>query len=293
METSGISSIGRWRTPLPGSLKRGRKYAAGLGNLAWFLTTAVRTAPLPCTLWALGALAVGAVVPAQLWLTKRLVDVLAAHLAGLAGASGWLLWLSLLAGLLILQQILSGLLQWVQVLARERIGPSLQEQVMKTAAGLDTVLFEHQQYYDRVTRVLSDTEGRGPRLVGNVVQLLQSIPPLIGYALALATLSPVLFALTLAGMVPGLIESAVSGQKGWNLLYQQTRERRLAAFYASILRTGAMPKKFACTSCLSMSSRNGPTFSGRQAMRPGTCRGYYSCDPNCPFFLLRRRAWPA
>ncbi|MBE3584149.1 MAG: ABC transporter ATP-binding protein [Limnochordaceae bacterium] len=197
---------------------------------------AIRVAPLPCGLWALSALAGGVIVPAQLWLTKRLVDALAAHVAGRADhAGGWLLWLSLLVGLLILQQILSGLQQWVQVLAGEKVGPSVQEQVMRAAAKLDTVRFEHQEYYDQVARVLSETEGRAPGLVGGGIALLQSVPPLVGYVWAMAALSPIMLAFIAAGMVPSLIEAAVSGQKGWSLLHQQTRERRLAAYYAGIL----------------------------------------------------------
>jgi ATP-binding cassette subfamily B protein len=106
---------------------------------------------------------------------------------------------------------------------------------MATAAGLDLATFENQAYYDQINRVFSDTESRAPDTIANVVQLIRTLPALGGYTVALATLSPALLVIILAGMVPTLIDAAASGQRAWNLFSEQTRDRRLADFYAEML----------------------------------------------------------
>jgi len=203
-------------------------------DLLWFVNVAARAAPLPTTLWAITALAMGGFVPIQLFLTKRLVDELAVRVSGRGEATPWL-WLALLVAVLLLQELLSAFLQWIQVLAREHMGPKLQEQVMATTAGLDLATFENQAYYDQINRVLSDTESRAPATIANVLQLLQTLPTLGGYTVVLATLSPALFAIILAGMVPTLLDAVASGQRAWSLFSEQTRDRRLAEFYAEML----------------------------------------------------------
>ncbi|MBE3577771.1 MAG: ABC transporter ATP-binding protein [Limnochordales bacterium] len=203
-------------------------------DLLWFVGVAIRAAPLPTTLWAAAALAMGGFVPIQLFLTKRLVDELAVRVSGRGEATPWL-WLSLLVAILVLQELVSAFSQLVQVLAREQIGPKLQEQVMATTAGLDLATFENQAYYDQINRVLSDTESRAPATIANVVQLIRTLPALGGYTVVLATLSPALFAIILAGMVPTLLDAVASGQRAWSLFSEQTRDRRLAEFYAEML----------------------------------------------------------
>src|SRR5689334_22389486 len=68
--------------PAPRLLAEPRSRLQQLGDLGWLLACMVRMAPCPSLLWSLVALAQGLLVPLQLWLTKLLVDALAARLAG-------------------------------------------------------------------------------------------------------------------------------------------------------------------------------------------------------------------
>jgi ATP-binding cassette subfamily B protein len=205
-----------------------------LADLGWLVWLVAGTTPLPCALWVAVALGQGLLVPVQLGATKALIDALAAQLAGHAGRH-IVIWLGLLVAVLLLQRALGGVAPWLQAIARERSGAALQERVMGQAAGLDLAAFEHQGYYDQLNQVLSDADTRGPQLLQQALQLVQIMPALAGYAVALATLSPVLVVITLAVKLPLAVAYGSSGQRNWRLLRGQTRDRRLADYYAGIL----------------------------------------------------------
>lgn len=57
-------------------------------DLAGLAAVVFLAAPLPCALWTVVALGRGLLVPAQLWLTKALVDALAARGASRSFGSG-------------------------------------------------------------------------------------------------------------------------------------------------------------------------------------------------------------
>jgi ATP-binding cassette subfamily B protein len=214
-----------------------------LRDLAWLLGLAGRAAPRPCALWATLAVGQGLLVPAQLWLTKLLVDALAGAQPSVLGPRSSFLWLGLLAGAVLAERVLGGLESWPGAAAREVAGAALQERAMRQASRLDLAAFEHQGYYDQLNRVLADAEVRGPRLLGQALQLVRTVPQFVGYAAALAALTPVLLTIVLAATVPTVAGWFVGGQIYWSALSEQTRERRLADYYAAILTDRAFTKE--------------------------------------------------
>ena len=172
-----------------------------LADLAWLTWLLARTAPLPCACWVAVALGQGLLTPAQLWLTRDLVNALAAVVRGQPQQRPFL-WLGLLAATLLAGQLLGGLQPWLQAIVRERSGAAVQEQVMRRAAALDLAAFEHQGYYDQIREVLADAETRAPLLLQQVLQLVQVVPQLAGYMVALASLSPLLVLLVLGTKIP-------------------------------------------------------------------------------------------
>ncbi len=180
-------------------------------DLAWLLGTLLRAAPALSALWAGIALAQGLLTPAQLWLTKALVDGLALQLAG-RHSGNTALWLGLLAASVLAERALDGVLPWLQAAVREAASARLREATMEKAAGLDLAAFEHQPYYDRLSRVMRDAEERGPRLAEYALRLLRTVPQFAGYAIALIALAPVLLLIVLAASVPVVSGWMLSGQ---------------------------------------------------------------------------------
>jgi ATP-binding cassette, subfamily B, bacterial len=205
-----------------------------LRDMGWLLGIIVRLAPRQCAFVAGIALALGLLVPAQLWLTKALVDALARQVRGGQGRDTFL-WLGLLVASLLVERALGGVQPWLQAATREAIGPAMKERVMRKAAGLDLAAFEHQGYFDQLNRVIADAETRPPQLLQQVLQALQLVPQFLGYGLALLTLSRVLPLIVLAAVIPTQFVFMLSGQTNWSLLSVQTRDRRLADYYARLL----------------------------------------------------------
>jgi ATP-binding cassette subfamily B protein len=90
---------------------------------------------------------------------------------------------------------------------------------------------------------MSDAETRGPQLLQRALELVRAVPMALGYSAALATLTPALLVVVLAARVPSVLAFFVGGQAQWNLFSQQTRERRLAEYYASIVTERSFAKE--------------------------------------------------
>lgn len=205
-----------------------------VADLLWLAGVVFRAAPQPSAQWAAVTVARGLLVPAQLWLTKTMVDALAAQVAG-TGGQGAAWWLALLAVTLLAERALSGTEPYLQARARERAGPALQEQVMRKASGLELAAFEHQSFYDQLNRVMSQAERRGPELLDQMLQMISAVPMLLGYVVALALLTPVLLLIAAGAATAAVVGWVLSGQSYWSVLSQKTREHRLAEYHASVL----------------------------------------------------------
>ena len=205
-----------------------------LADLVRLAASAVAVAPLPCAASAAVSLATGLLVPVKLWLTMLVVNALASQVRT-GRPHGLALWLGLLVACLLADRALGGLQNWVRVVAGERIGPAAQERVMRRAAGHDLAALEHRAYHDRIGRVLGDAEGRVPGSMQALLDLIQTLPPFLGYAAALAIVSPPLLAAVLGATVPTVLAWMVIGQRDWGVRAGFTRDRRLADYYAGIL----------------------------------------------------------
>lgn len=203
-------------------------------DLGWMIGVAYRAAPMPCSFVGIIAVIQGLIVPLQLWLTKSLVDALAAQLKG-GAAEATFLWLGLLVASLLFDRTLTGLQPWMESSVRERTGSSLQERVMWKASRLDLASFEYQGYYDELSKVLSEVEARVPRLLQTAQQLVRTIPQLVGYAVAIFYLTPVLLAIVAIPAAASVVAWVASGQINYGLVSRQTRDRRLAAYYSDVL----------------------------------------------------------
>lgn len=262
----------------PQLLARPRGRLGMLADLGWLTARSAGDAPLPTGLWAATAVAQGLLVPAQLWLTKLLLDALQVRLSGAgAGATSPFLWLGALGASLLLGRGLARVQDWVRVLARERQGPAAQARVLERAAALELATFEHQGYYDQAHRVLGGTERSVPDAVGQVIGLGQTLPSFCGYVVALALLSPTLLVVTLAATLPTVLAWTLLGQAAWGANAAFTRLQRLADSYAGLLtgRDAAAEVRLYRLSGHAQSrwsdlfwrARNG---SRRQALRNGT-----------------------
>lgn len=203
-------------------------------DLVWMSGVILSVQPVRSSAWTLAALVQGLIVPVQLWLTKGLVDALAAQLRG-SGNSGIYLWLGLLVGTLLLDRALTGVQPWLLAMVREDTATILQERVMRHTSALDLAALENQEYFNQVNRVVSDVETRVPPLLQQTQQLLTVTPQFVGYAVALGSLSVPLLVIVLVATVPSVAGWVLSGRLTWDLSRLQSRDRRLKEYYEGVL----------------------------------------------------------
>ncbi|HLN63647.1 MAG TPA: ABC transporter ATP-binding protein [Symbiobacteriaceae bacterium] len=203
-------------------------------DLLWLVGVAARKSPRTCLLWTAVVVAQGLLIPVQLWTTKAFVDAITAQFNGQAGQGG-LIWLGGLIAALLLDRLCAGVQPWLQAKVRERVGPGLQQMVMQKAVDVDLVAFEHQEYHNQLSRVMSDAEVRGPQVLQQVLQVLGAVPAVVAYCVALVTLTPTLLLIAAGATAASVVGWLLSGQSYWSLLRSQTREHRLADYYAGIL----------------------------------------------------------
>lgn len=220
--------------PAPALHKRSTGRVHMALDLGWLIVSAGRATPWPFTLLMAIALIQGLMTPVQLWLTKALVDALAAQFHG-APLQHTALWLGLLVVSLLLDRTLGGVQPWLHAILHEQTVSTLQESVMRTATRLDLSAFEHEAYYDELNRVMSDVDSRIPQLLQYTQQLLRTTPQFIGYTVALATLTPILLAIVIVPWLLTVYGWMQSGLLNWNLTSSQMRDLRLSQYYASIL----------------------------------------------------------
>ena len=201
----------------------------------WVLAGAVRAAPLASGVWLAESVLSGLLVPAQLWLTKALVDSLAAQLQGRTDLQTGL-WLFLLAAVVVAERVLQGSEGLLAAEVRERAGAQVREAVMRRAAVLPAAAFEDQTYYDRLSRVMGDAEQRVPTSVFHTMTLIRRVPQLLGYGAGLFAVSPVLLLVVVVGWAPSVAIFSLAGKSHFSLLREQTPRRRLSEFYDGYLR---------------------------------------------------------
>lgn len=155
--------------------RRGREMARAIALVARF-------APRLTAAWAM-LLAVQGVLPvAVVYLTRALVDSLVAA-AGSGGA--WanlkqpLLYALLMAGVLLLTELLSALIRWVRTALAEQVRDHIASLVHEKAVTADLAFYESPEYFDLLHRIRWDVASRPMALLENVGAIAQNCLTLV------------------------------------------------------------------------------------------------------------------
>jgi ATP-binding cassette subfamily B protein len=151
---------------------------------------------------ALLTLIQAAVPPLNIWLTKRIVNVVAEGLG--IGSLGTLLLIYV-----VLHLTAAGLaptLHATETLLNLHLTGHVTTQVLdKVNSFTELAWFEDPTFYDDVKRISEGAPHLPRRLLRPVVELAQSVLPAIGLSLLLATLHPLIPFVLLAAMLPGIV----------------------------------------------------------------------------------------
>ena len=200
-------------------------------DLAWLLVQMYRAAPGHGVIWAASAILVGSLVPVQLWAGGRVVDSVTAGHEGRPATSPWL-WLALIAGALVGTRFLDSLRFYVDAVVRERSGPAIQARVYRQATGVDLAAYEHQAFYDRTGRITAELDRTATGLLVAFQDILVSAPRLVGGVILLASIDWRIALVVLLPSLPSLALIFRAGGDFWDLMTEQTRDRRFATHLA-------------------------------------------------------------
>ena len=230
--TAEIAAPGAKSDPTLLGAKRGR--LGQFADLGWLCREIARVAPRQTRIWIAAALIGGFGTPLGLWLTKSTIDDIQARLNGEPAPWLWVF----VAGLIVLtlyDLLLEKVQAYVDAYVRERASEDLQARVLVKATRLDLETYEHQGFYDRVNRVLNETEERSGRALRAIVNFGGIAPQVAGYTAALLLIDWRLVPIAILPLLPAIYAWFSGGGTYYQVLTKQTRERRLADYYASLL----------------------------------------------------------
>lgn len=220
-------------------LRQARSQAALLPRALRLL---YRAAPRLSLAWAALLVAQGLLPAATVWLSRPVVDGLAAAVqAGGAWPSpGALLPAGLLLATLLLSEVLQGLAGWVRVAQAEHVRDYLSSLIQRKLAEVDLAFYETPEYYDHLHRARDDAAGRPLALLESLGSLLQNGITLVAMAAILLPYGPWLPPLLLLSTLPALGVLLRSSWRYHQWWLRRTADQRRGWYYEWLL-TSAEP----------------------------------------------------
>jgi ABC-type multidrug transport system fused ATPase/permease subunit len=209
-------------------------WRARLANLAWLVRQVAGAHPKSARLWFFMSLLGGQIVPLHLWIGKGTADNLQDRLEGGEGNTLW--WFASLWVVVICVNLVAEQAETIfATTARERGGSAIAAATLDKATRIDLASFEHQGFYDRIAVVLNDAEAKANDALKQVVLFGWSVPRMISWLAVLIVFDWRLALLASVPLLPAIWAWMSSGAIYWNVFREQTRDRRLATYYASLL----------------------------------------------------------
>ncbi len=194
-------------TPSAYWAERLRRIRAQLPHLPWALRLIWQATRGWTLAWAALVVAQGVLPVAVVLLTRTLVDSLAATLRAPLDDIAMrqtLLWVTLMAGLLLLGEVLRGFAGWVRTAQAEWLRDYLDQRIHTQATELDLSFYETPEYYDQLHRARVDARDRPMALLENLGGLAQNGLTLVGMAGVLWNYAPWLPLVLIGGALPAL-----------------------------------------------------------------------------------------
>lgn len=188
--------------------------------------------------WLLLVLAQGILPVAAVYLTKVLVDGIAAMIHGGGGIQALRALLPAVAAMacvLIGTEVMQSVSRWLRTTQSERVQDAIHELIHRQATHLDMSFYDHPDYYDQFHRARIDALSRPAALIEHAGGLLQSFITLTAMAGVLLTFGiwvPILLALSTLPALVVVIRHTLRFH-AWRL--QNTMAIRQANYYDMLL----------------------------------------------------------
>ena len=208
-----------------------------IGRLLW------RTSGKWTVLWAIALVLSGLLPIVVIWLTKLMIDGLAALSRG---GFAWqtarpvLITGALIAAASLFIELLQGAMEWLRAMQSELLQDRISALVQEKATEVDLAFYETPAYFDQFYRAQDEAQTRPPVLLENIGSLLQNGVSLVMIGLLVAHYSGWLLVLLALSAIPAF---SIVARYNWltHRWWQQTTvERRWLQYYDQKFSSPAM-----------------------------------------------------
>lgn len=155
------------------------------------------------------------------------------------------IWLpiALQLGITLFSSLLSNVSNIVQQLLQEQVSNRVQLEILKKANTLDLAFFENPEFYDKMRQATNQSTYQPVSLISQTFGFGQTIVTLVSLIFLLVHLAWWLAIVALIVPIPAFFSSTRYGWRGYQLMRRQSPERRLMAYFVTLMTTDTYNKE--------------------------------------------------
>lgn len=222
----------------------GARHSTGIHarNALWFLRQLMARSPAAGATWAGSLVVIGLCTPLEIWTAGHVIgDIAHAQQSGGESHAWW--WAGGFIGFMVLERVLEPVTGWTESILRQRGFSDIHSLILRQTTAVDLSALEYQTFYDTTRRITDELPETSTHLIGNIGTMLRSVPSSVG-TLLLVGLVDWRFVLALViPAIPSIFSFLKAGVNIWNVLSEQTRDRRIARYIAREMTSRAAAKE--------------------------------------------------
>jgi len=146
-------------------------------------------------------------------------------------------------GITLLSSLLSTLSNIVQQLLQEQVSNRVQLDILKKADMLDLAFFENPEFYDKMRQAANQSSYQPVSMISQTFDLGRTVVTLLSLIFLLLHLAWWLAIVALIVPIPAFFSSTRYGWRGYQLMRRQSPERRLMAYFVTLMTTDTYNKE--------------------------------------------------
>src|SRR6266516_3004862 len=143
----------------------------------------------------------------------------------------------------LLSSLLSNLSNIVQQLLQEQVSNRVQLEIVKKANTLDLAFFENPEFYDKMRQAANQSTYQPVSMISQTFDLGRTMVTLFSLIFLLTHLAWWLAIVALIVPIPAFFSSTRYGWRGYQLMRRQSPERRLMAYFVTLMTTDTYNKE--------------------------------------------------
>src|SRR5215472_3206335 len=219
-----------------------KKVPAALVSLPRVLRLVWSTSAILTILLAILSLIQGFTPAVSVTITALVIDSVVKAIRIHSTAPIWLP-IGLQLGITLLSSLLSTLSNTVQQLLQEQVSNRVQLDILKKANTLDLAFFENPESYDKMRQAANQSTYQPVSMISQTFDMGRTVVTLFSMIFLLLHLAWWLALVALIVPIPAFFSSTRYGWRGYQLMRRQSPERRIMAYFVSLMTTDTYNKE--------------------------------------------------